>query len=149
MTEQKRQQTYLQMVRRQEKDPKVWLKCLNAFWIGGLICVLGEVLKHLYSGWGLGEDGASLAVTVSLIFLSVLATGLGLYPRLAVWAGAGTLVPITGFANAMASCAIENKTEGFILGTGAQMFRIAGPVIAYGTLASVVYGAVYWAAGAL
>ena len=144
MTEEKQKKEYLQMVRQREKDPKVWLKCLNAFWIGGLICVLGEVLKRTYGGWGLNEESASLAVTVSLILLSVLTTALGLYPRLAVWAGAGTLVPITGFANAMASCAIENKTEGFILGTGAQMFRIAGPVIAYGTLAGVIYGAVYW-----
>ena len=135
---------YNEFAKKHQPPSPMGMDVLRAVLVGGLICVLGEVLKHLYSGWGLGEDGASLAVTVSLIFLSVLATVLGLYPRLAVWAGAGTLVPITGFANAMASCAIENKTEGFILGTGAQMFRIAGPVIAYGTLASVVYGAVYW-----
>lgn len=118
--------------------------CLNAFWIGGLICTLGQVFMNCYSGMGLNKDAAGTATSMSLVALSALLTGLSLYDNIAKYAGAGTLVPITGFANSIAAPAVEFKTEGFILGVGAKMFTIAGPVIVYGLAASVVYGIVYW-----
>ena len=118
--------------------------CINAFWIGGLICLLGQLAVNGYTALGLEKQDASTAASMSLVALSALLTGLSLYDNIAKYAGAGTLVPITGFANAIASPAIEFKTEGFILGVGAKMFTIAGPVIVYGTVASVVYGIIYW-----
>lgn len=118
--------------------------CLNAFWIGGLICTLGQVFMNCYSRLGLDKDAAGTATSMSLVALSALLTGLSLYDNIAKYAGAGTLVPITGFANSIAAPAVEFKTEGFILGVGAKMFTIAGPVIVYGLAASVVYGIVYW-----
>lgn len=130
----------------QELAPKSPMKkdCINAFWIGGLICVLGQLAINGYTALGLEKQDASTAASMSLVVLSALLTGLSLYDNIAKFAGAGTLVPITGFANAIASPAIEFKTEGFILGVGAKTFTIAGPVIVYGTVASVVYGFVYW-----
>ena len=118
--------------------------CLNAFWIGGLICTLGQVFMNCYSSMGLTKDAAGTATSMSLVALSALLTGLSLYDNIAKYAGAGTLVPITGFANSIAAPAVEFKTEGFILGVGAKMFTIAGPVIVYRLAASVVYGIVYW-----
>ena len=118
--------------------------CLFAFLVGGLICTIGQLLINGYSALGLGKEDASCAASMSLVALSALFTGLSLYDNLAKHAGAGTLVPITGFANAIAAPAIEFKTEGFILGVGAKMFTIAGPVIVYGVSASVVYGLIYW-----
>ena len=118
--------------------------CLCAFVVGGSICLLGEVLRQGYLSLGLDAESAGLWVSVSLIFLSAVTTSLGWYPRLAAHAGAGTLVPITGFANAVVSPAIEFRTEGLVTGVGAKMFLIAGPVLVYGTLSSVVYGLVCW-----
>jgi len=118
--------------------------CFHAFWIGGLICVLGQLAMNGYLALGLEKTDASTATCMSLIALSAFLTGLSLYDNIAKHAGAGTLVPITGFANAVVAPAIEFKTEGFILGVGAKMFTIAGPVIVYGVVASVVYGVVYW-----
>lgn len=118
--------------------------CLSAFVVGGLICVLGQLLVNFYCWVGLEKQDASTAASMSLVALSALLTGLSLYDDIAKYAGAGTLVPITGFANAVAAPAIEFKTEGFILGVGAKMFTIAGPVIVYGVSASVVYGLIYW-----
>ena len=122
----------------------MWKDCLNAFWIGGVICVLGQLLLNGYQALGLGEKDAGCAVSMSLVVLSAVLTGLSLYDNLAKYGGAGTLVPITGFANAVAAPAVEFKTEGFILGVGAKMFTIAGPVIVYGVSASVIYGFIYW-----
>ena len=124
-------------------SPK-WKDCLNAFWIGGAICLLGQILINCYGSWGLEKEDAGTAASMTLVALSALLTGLSLYDNIAKVAGAGTLVPITGFANAIAAPAIEFKTEGFILGVGAKMFTIAGPVIVYGVSASVVYGIIYW-----
>ena len=118
--------------------------CFHAFWIGGLICTLGQVLLTIYSNLGLDEKTAGTFSSMSLVALSALLTGLSFYDDIAKVAGAGTLVPITGFANAVSAPAVEFKTEGFILGVGAKMFTIAGPVIVYGVSASVVYGLVYW-----
>ena len=118
--------------------------CINAFWIGGLICAIGQLIMNGYTALGLDETNASTAMSMTLVALSALLTGLSLYDDIAKHAGAGTLVPITGFANSIASPAVEFKTEGFILGVGAKIFQIAGPVIVYGVSASVIYGLIYW-----
>lgn len=118
--------------------------CIFAYVIGGLICVLGQILRNYYGSLGLEKTDASTAASMTLVALSALFTGLSLYDNLAKYAGAGTLVPITGFANAVSAAAVEFKTEGYILGVGAKMFTIAGPVIVYGTTASVIYGLLYW-----
>ena len=118
--------------------------CIWAFVVGGGICTLGQAFLELYKYLGLNETDAGTACSMSLVALSALFTGLSLYDNLAKHAGAGTLVPITGFANAITAPAVEFKTEGFILGVGAKMFTIAGPVIVYGVSASVVYGLIYW-----
>ena len=111
-----------------------------AFVIGGAICTVGQLISAGWQSLGLTQADASAATSVTLVFLSVLATSLGLYHRLARYAGAGTLVPITGFANAVASPAIDFRAEGIITGTAVKMFTVAGPVIVFGTAASVVYG---------
>ncbi len=113
---------------------------LWAFLVGGLICCLGQFLMKLYLSLGLDEESAATAESISLVFLGALLTGLGLYDTIAKHAGAGTLVPITGFANSVVAPALEFKTEGFITGTAVKMFSIAGPVIVFGISASVVYG---------
>ena len=118
--------------------------CLMAFLVGGLICTLGQLIMNGYLALGLEKQDAGTAMSMTLVALSALLTGLSLYDNIAKHAGAGTLVPITGFANAVVAPAIEFKTEGFILGVGAKMFTIAGPVIVYGVTASVVYGVIYW-----
>lgn len=115
-----------------------------AFVFGGLICVIGQLFFELYSSLNLSEKIVKIAVPVTLIFIAALLTGLKLFDKIAKRAGAGTLVPITGFANSVVSPAIEFKSEGFVLGVGANMFKIAGPVIVYGTAASVIYGIIYW-----
>ncbi len=115
-----------------------------AFCVGGAICVIGQLLNELYTNMGLSEKAVKMAVPVSIIFLAALLTGFGLFDKIAKRAGAGTLVPITGFANAVVSPAIEFKNEGYILGVGAKIFTIAGPVIMYGAVASVIYGLIYW-----
>ncbi len=136
---------YKQLADRLAPKSNMPLNCLKAFLIGGGICVLGQGLKQLYLSLGTGEDPAGLLTSVSLIFLSALLTGLGLYDDIAKHAGAGTLVPITGFANSVAAPAVEFQTEGWVTGLAVKMFTIAGPVIVYGTLASVLYGLIYWA----
>ena len=127
------------------KSP-VLKNCLLAFVTGGAFCVLAQVLKNVYSGFLSDKDSASLT-SVTLIFIAVLLPGIGVFDRIASFAGAGTLVPITGFANAVASCAIDSKYEGFVLGVGAKIFTIAGPVILYGTAAGTLYGVIYWLIG--
>lgn len=118
--------------------------CVHAFWIGGLICLIGQLLRNGYMKLGLSENDASTAVSMTLVVLSALLTGLSVYDDIAKHAGAGTLVPITGFANAIAAPAVEFKTEGFVLGVGAKLFTIAGPVIVYGLGAGVIYGVILW-----
>lgn len=135
---------YGALVEQMSPKSPMWRDCFNAFWIGGLICTLGQIFLNCYTSLGLDKDGAGTAASMSLVALSALLTGLSLYDDIAKYAGAGTLVPITGFANAIAAPAVEFKTEGFILGVGAKIFTIAGPVIVYGLAASVVYGVIYW-----
>ena len=135
---------YQKLVEQVSPNSPIGKDCFHAFWIGGLICVLGQLLINGYSALGLDKTQASTVASMTLVALSALLTGLSLYDDIAKHAGAGTLVPITGFANAVAAPAVEFKTEGFILGVGAKMFTIAGPVIVYGVSASVVYGFIYW-----
>ncbi|MBD9115719.1 MAG: stage V sporulation protein AC [Clostridiales bacterium] len=135
---------YAALVARMAPKSPMWRDCLNAFWIGGLICVVGQIFTNCYGAWGLEKQDAGTAASMTLVALSALLTGLSVYDDIAKHAGAGTLVPITGFANAIAAPAVEFKTEGFVLGVGAKMFTIAGPVIVYGLAASVVYGFIYW-----
>lgn len=137
-------EAYRQLADRLAPKSKTPRNCAKAFAIGGGICVLGQALKNLYLTLGVGKDPAALLTSVSLIALSALLTGLGLYDNLAKHGGAGTLVPITGFANAVAAPAIEFQTEGWVTGLAVKMFTIAGPVIVYGTVAAVLYGLVYW-----
>ena len=135
---------YGALVARMAPKSPMWRDCLNAFWIGGLICVVGQIFMNCYGAWGLEKQDAGTAASMTLVALSALLTGLSVYDDIAKHAGACTLVPITGFANAIAAPAVEFKTEGFVLGVGAKMFTIAGPVIVYGLAASVVYGFIYW-----
>ena len=127
---------YGALVARMAPKSPMWNDCLNAFWIGGLICVVGQIFTNCYGAWGLEKQDAGTAASMTLVALSALLTGLSVYDDIAKHAGAGTLVPITGFANAIAAPAVEFKTEGFVLGVGAKMFTIAGPVIVYGLAAS-------------
>ena len=135
---------YGQLAQRLAPKSPIWKDCANAFWIGGVICVIGQLLINGYTALGLEKQDASTAASMTLVALSALLTGLSLYDDIAKHAGAGTLVPITGFANSIAAPAVEFKTEGFVLGVGAKMFTIAGPVLVYGTATGVVYGLIYW-----
>ena len=135
---------YDRLVKELSPGSPMWRDCFNAFWIVGLICAMGQLIMNGYLALDLDKEKAGTAMSMTLVALSALLTGLSLYDDIAKRAGAGTLVPITGFANAIASPAVEFKTEGFILGVGAKMFTIAGPVIVYGVSASVVYGVIYW-----
>ena len=135
---------YGKLVKQMSPKSPLGKDCLFAFLVGGAICVLGQLIMDGYMALGLDKENAGTAMSMTLVALSALFTGLSLYDNLAKHAGAGTLVPITGFANAVAAPAVEFKTEGFILGVGAKMFTIAGPVIVYGVSASAVYGLIYW-----
>ena len=137
-------ENYKQLVHKTTKKSPIVKDCIKAFLFGGGICLFGQILKTLYGLTSLDEKEIRLAVSVSLIVITAILTGSGIFDKIAKHAGAGTAVPITGFANAVVSPAIEFKAEGFILGVGAKMFTIAGPVIVYGLAASVVYGLIYW-----
>lgn len=139
------QKQYAKLVKQISPPSPVGKDCLLAFLVGGLICTLGQGLTELYAA-ALDKQSAATAASMTLVALSALLTGLSLYDDIAKAAGAGTLVPITGFANAISAPAVEFRTEGFILGVGARMFTIAGPVIVYGLSASVVYGIIYYLA---
>ncbi len=142
-------QTYSQLV-KEASPPSPHAKNISmAFFIGGGICVLGQAFIYLYMGLGVPKETASGMASITLVLLAVILTGLNTYDRIAKVAGAGTLVPITGFANSMSAAALDFKSEGFILGLGAKMFIIAGPVIVYGISASILYGFVYWLLGQL
>lgn len=138
------QRQYQRLVDDMAPKSPIWKDCLKAFLIGGLICTIGQLILNGYTALGLDKEQSATATSMTLVALSALLTGLSLYDNIAKHAGAGTLVPITGFANAVSAPAIEFKTEGFILGVGAKMFTIAGPVIVYGVSASVAYGLIYW-----
>ena len=136
---------YNKLVERKSPKSNILYDCFKAFWVGGTICLVGEIVStSLKSFFQMEKTEVSTWTCIIMIFLGALLTGIGVYDKIGKYAGAGSSVPITGFANGITSSAMEFKTEGFVLGTGAKMFAIAGPVIVYGTVASVVYGIVYW-----
>ncbi len=135
---------YQKKVDKKMHPSKIWKNCLMAFLFGGAICTVGEYFLKFYQSLELSEELAGSATSITMVFLGVLLTGLDIYPKLAKHAGAGTLVPITGFANSVAAPAIEARTEGLVLGVGAKIFTIAGPVITYGLVASVAAGLIFW-----
>ena len=138
------EQEYQELAKTTAKKSPIVKDCLNAFLFGGTICLIGQGLLNWYLWLGLSETLAPTAVSMSLVLLSAILTGFSVYDDLAKYGGAGTLVPITGFANAVVSPAMEFKTEGFVTGMAAKMFTIAGPVIVVGTSASVISGVIYW-----
>ena len=135
---------YARIVKEMSPNSPLWKDMLLAFLIGGTICAIGQAVMNGFSAMGLDEQDAGTATSIAMVFFSAALTALSLYDNIAKHAGAGTLVPITGFANAVVSPAVEFKSEGFILGVGAKIFVIAGPVIVYGLTASVVYGMILW-----
>lgn len=135
---------YSQYVKEMSPNSPFWKDLFNAFWVGGLICVIGQMILNGFTAMGLDETDAGTATSVSMVFLGALLTGLSVYDDIAKIGGAGTLVPITGFSNAVVSPAIEFKTEGLVTGLAAKIFIIAGPVLVYGITASAVYGIIYW-----
>ena len=143
-------QTYKKYAEARAPKSPTAKNCVKAFLFGGAICCGAEGLKALYLRFtSLSEDDAGLLVSVTLVFVAILLTGIGVFDKIAKHAGAGTLVPITGFANAVASPAIDSRGEGAILGVGAKIFTVAGPVLLYGTFAGAIYGVVYWLLGAV
>ena len=140
-------QEYNKYVSDRAKPSPIWKDMLWAFCVGGAICAGGQGLTALYQSWGASQEDAGTCTSVTLIFLASLLTGLGVFDDIAKRAGAGTLVPITGFSNAMVSPALEFKSEGLVTGTGAKLFTVAGPVLAYGISASVVYGVILYFLG--
>ena len=135
---------YDKIVKKNSPKSKCFVNSIKAFLIGGIICIIGQGFTDIYKALGIGEDNSKTLTSITLILIGIILTATGVYDKIAKHAGAGTLVPITGFANAVASPAIEFKTEGYITGLGAKLFIIAGPVIVYGVSASVVYGLIYW-----
>ena len=137
-------QEYSWIVNRNSPKSKIYVNCAKAFFIGGGICAVGQVILGIYDALGITEKDAKLLTSVTLIFIGIALTAAGVYTKIAKHAGAGTLVPITGFANAVVAPALEAKNEGFVLGTAAQMFSIAGPVIVFGCGSAALYGLIYW-----
>jgi len=138
-------ENYAALVRRLTPKSKIGQGCLRSFWVGGAICVLGQAIADVGINYlGLTASSASTFASMSLVFITALLTGIGIFDRIARYAGAGTVVPISGFANAMVSPAMEFKPEGWVLGTGARMFTIAGPVLVYGIASSVIVGILYY-----
>lgn len=135
---------YIKYVEKQNPKSPILVNCIKAFVIGGAICAIGQVFLNIYKALGLDKETASTLVTVTMIFIGALLTGLNIYPKIAKHGGAGTLVPVTGFSNAVSAPALEAKTEGYVLGVGAKIFTIAGPVILFGTLSSVICGIIYF-----
>ena len=135
---------YSEYAKKRAKRSPVLKNCISAFLVGGLICALGEALFYLYSSFGIDDRSSYTLVSVTIIFISGLLTGLGVFENIARVAGAGTLDPVSGFANAVVSPAIDTKSEGLILGVGAKIFTVAGPVILYATLSGTIYGVIYY-----
>ncbi len=137
-------ESYSELVKPASRNSRWFVNLIKAFAIGGGICVIGEILTNLYQRLGADDKTASAWCSITLIAASIILTAFGLYEKIAKHGGAGTLVPITGFANSVAAPAVEFKTEGFVLGVGAKIFSIAGPVILYGISAGVIYGIIYY-----
>lgn len=133
-----------QLIKKYSPGSKIFKNSFLAFLFGGIICVIGGLLLKLYSYLGCDEKASGILVTVTLIFVAALLTGLGIFDKIARHAGAGTLVPVTGFSNAVVSQAMDAKSEGYVLGVGAKIYTVAGPVILYGLLSGVIYGLIYY-----
>lgn len=137
--------TYARYVEARAPRSPLVRNCVNAFLVGGGICLFAEGMIQLLTGvWGMPRDVAGAWSSITLVFVAVVLTAIGIFDRIAKFAGGGTLLPITGFANAVASPAIDSRSEGFVLGVGAKIFTVAGPVLLYGTAAGTVYGIIYW-----
>ncbi|MDE7268903.1 MAG: SpoVA/SpoVAEb family sporulation membrane protein [Acetatifactor sp.] len=151
MTEvsERQKQAYNEYVKEVTPTHNLWLQMLKAFIMGGIICCIGQFILNTAQNLGLDEQAAASWCSLILVLTSAILTGLGIYSRLAKWGGAGALVPITGFANSVASCAVEFSVEGQVFGVGCKIFTIAGPVILYGIVTSWVLGLAYWALGFL
>lgn len=147
--EQKRIARYGEKVKRLTPNSRLFIQCLKAFWVGGLICAIGQALTLWGVELNLSEVTAPMFTSSILIFLGTTLTGIGIYDRIGKYAGAGSIVPITGFANSIAAPAIEFRREGLVLGVGAKLFQLAGPVLAYGISASVLVGIICWIVEAL
>jgi len=146
--EQRKYERYDQLVKRLTPNSNYLQGYVRAFWVGGLICLFGQLISLAGEKWlGMTEASASMFTSVVLIFLGTTLTGLGIYDDIGRYAGAGSIVPITGFANSVASPAIEFRREGMIMGIGAKLFVISGPVLVYGIASSVVVGVIYWLIG--
>lgn len=135
---------YQEYVDKKTPNSPIVKDVIWAFVIGGLICIIGQLISNGYQAIGFDEEGAAMGTSVTLVFLGAFFTGLGLYDRLAKFAGAGSIVPITGFANSIVSPAMEFKSEGLVMGLAVKMFTVAGPVLVYGITSSVVAGIVYY-----
>jgi len=131
---------YDTMVKEASPKSTVLSNCIKAFFVGGTICAIGQVIHNIVAGLGVSQEHVGTVTAMILVFIAMALTAFGLYSKLGKFAGAGSIVPITGFANAVAAPAIEHKKEGIITGVGAKMFTVAGPVIVYGTIASIVVG---------
>lgn len=142
--EQKRNEHYNEYVEQVTPKASCFVNCVKAFITGGIICTIGQVITEMFLKTGMGKDEASAYTTLCLVLGSVILTGLNIYPLITVWGGAGSLVPITGFANSVVAPAIEYKKEGQVFGIGCKIFTISGPVILYGILSSWVLGLIYW-----
>ena len=142
----RRVREYQKLVERMTPDSRLFVCCLRAFWVGGVICAIGQGISMLGDWLCFEENVCSMFTSVTLIFLGTTLTGLGIYDRIGRYAGAGSIVPITGFANSVAAPAIEFRREGFVMGIGTKLFAVAGPVLTYGITASIVVGVIYWAA---
>ena len=138
------QQAYDQKVKEYTPTHNLFREMIHAFLVGGLICMLGQVITNVAAGFGLNKEDAATVCTIALVLLSVLLTGLNIYPKIAKFGGAGALVPITGFANSVAAPAIEFGVEGEVYGKGCKIFTIAGPVILFGIFSSWILGFIYW-----
>lgn len=144
MKEKNLKEKFHKLHEKETPKPKLVLNCFRAFWTGGLICVIGQGISDLLLSLGIPLEQAKVYLPIIMIFIGASLTGLGIYDKIGDYAGAGSVVPITGFANSVVSPAIEFKKEGYILGVGAKIFTIAGPVLAYGTTASVILGILYY-----
>ena len=145
-----KKEDYRKYVERVSPRSPILKNCILAFLVGGAVCTLGQGLMDVYQKLvGLGEKDAGTLTAVTLVFIAALLTGVGIFDNIARHAGAGTLVPITGFANAVVSPAIDSRAEGYIMGVGGKIFTVAGPVLLYGTVAGFVYGVIYWIVGIL
>ncbi len=136
-------QTYQEYVNKKSPNSPIWKNCLNAFWVGGLICTIGQIILNICKERGFDTQTSNTIVSILLIGFSAFLTGLNLFNKIGKFAGAGSLIPITGFANSIVSPAMEYKSEGYVMGVGSKMFTVAGPVLVFGISASILVGIVY------